>query len=83
MPRKTETCFVEAPAWPQEFEYEGEHVIVTGRWHFLVESVTYPGEFYAVDLEPVEDDVGACTCRSAVTRHECRHERIVRERFGV
>lgn len=83
MPRKTLLDLHSAPSWPQDVVYGGEHVLVVGRYFFLVESASEPGSFHCVDLEPVEDEVGHCTCRSGETRKTCRHERVVREFCGL
>lgn len=84
MPPKTALVFHEPPEWPQEVVYGGEHILVVGRWFFLVESATEPYSYHCVDLEPVDGAYGqSCTCRSGETRKECRHERVVRELCGL
>lgn len=75
--RKTALDLVEPPAWQQDLVINGEHIIVRGRWEFLVESQEFPGEFHALDLEDREHD-GKCTCTSSRVRGECRHERTIK-----
>lgn len=57
-----------SPGAAQEFLLKGERVIPIGRFHFLVESWTEPGEWHAVDLE--ED---TCSCRGFECTQSCRH----------
>lgn len=83
MPRKSWLARYEAPEWPQEADHEGEHLIVIGRWFFLVASASEPGSYHVVDMEGVEGEVGHCTCRSGETRKDCRHERAVRSFCGL
>jgi hypothetical protein len=82
--RKTALVFHEPPPWTQVVVYGGETIVCWGRWQFLVRSKSEPGAWHCVDLEPVEDaEEQSCTCRSGETRKSCRHERVVREAFGL
>lgn len=78
MPRKSRLALVEPPSWPQDVEHDGEHILVVGRWFFLVASKSEKDCWHVVDLEGVEGEAGHCTCRSNETRKTCRHEAAVR-----
>lgn len=81
--RKTALAFYDQPAWPQRIDWDGETYHVVGRWHFLVESASEHGELHSIDLELVDGEQGGCTCRSWVTRKECRHVRKLLELLGL
>ena len=57
---------------------DGEHVIVQGNKHALVESKSRPGEYHAVSFQfnaanGLEE--WCCSCESWNFRHDCRHVR--------
>ncbi len=64
------------PAPPIVLVIDGEHVIVIGRLHCLVESKSRPTQYHTVSFE---DEEWSCTCESGVMRKSCRHQRAIRE----
>lgn len=52
----------------------GESILEVGNQHYLIESISFPGEHHSVDTAE-----GTCSCRGFECVKHCRHLTAIRE----